>query len=223
MKKINLEKIKPEDIILIGDLHLIKYDKERHTIYERSDEIFEFQRFAESMKAKNCVIFLGDIIDAEVPMMPSVANIIKSMKGTKILVRGNNDLLSDYEYKQMGFSHVCWAIHRGDVLFSHTSIPLDSVKDRGINKIIHGHMHRPGTEALSIYYYHRPAGNLNINAVGDCDKSSNMRCARLSDIRDEWYNVSSRYVIGKESNSAQLCQNCAIGYVFDTLPVIEEE
>ena len=80
------------------------------------------------------VIHLGDVIFQR----PSeLTEILKGLKGTKILVRGNHDNKKDTWFYNHGFDFVCDQFTLGNIVFSH--IPVRIPEDM-IN--IHGHFHR---------------------------------------------------------------------------------
>ena len=95
------------------------------------------------VKQKDCLIFLGDLVDGEFRNKDKLKNFIKSYFNHikhKIFIRGNNDLFTDEFYISCGFEKCVNSFEykskqHGRILFSH--IPQKTSCD--IN--IHGHLH----------------------------------------------------------------------------------
>lgn len=144
-----------------------------------------------TVTSKDMFIYLGDIVD---DIMYAVHRdrftaIVEGMGNCyKVLVRGNNDILSDSEYLEMGFDAVVYSFVYNGIVFSHTSIDVYRLNkklfgpggvmvqmnegwdaDLGKYKIrgnIHGHIHRDGTDCDSIPYYHKCDKNVNVCRFG---------------------------------------------------------
>jgi calcineurin-like phosphoesterase family protein len=81
------------------------------------------------------VIHLGDVI---IGQNGKLGEIVYSLPGIKVLVRGNHDQESDAWYRNRGFTWVCQGMVYGGVYFSHTpAVSLPS----GAELNVHGHLH----------------------------------------------------------------------------------
>jgi calcineurin-like phosphoesterase family protein len=96
-------------------------------------------------------IFVGDISAGLKGRVDELREIIKSLNGRKILIRGNHDHQPDDWYLDSGFLKVVEAIKFGSVVLTH--YPLSSLERRGLrgedlfgefSYIVHGHVHDPG-------------------------------------------------------------------------------
>jgi len=81
------------------------------------------------------VVHLGDVIFGQ--NKERLAEIMDSLTGTKLLVKGNHDLKPDQWYLTHGFDHVYDEVYYHDVLLSHIPQPLPE----GTRLNIHGHLH----------------------------------------------------------------------------------
>lgn len=92
------------------------------------------------------VYHLGDILFGS---KKECGNIIKQLKGTKFLIKGNHDEKPDEFYLEHGFSGVFEAvILTGGILLSHA--PRQLTDDITIN--IHGHFHNDDHRKDNRYY-----------------------------------------------------------------------
>jgi len=109
----------------------------------------------EEMADENTVTYhLGDVIFSNASQ---VGDMLKRIKGKKILIKGNHDLNKDSWYLNKGFDGVCDAyklIHEGKhILLTH--IPS---KDKEYHINIHGHFHNTDHRSLEpeILEYYDP-------------------------------------------------------------------
>jgi calcineurin-like phosphoesterase family protein len=136
---INDELDKARNIWISSDYHLMIYDDKKGGVSDNkySDDTTTIQN--------NCVgdddifIYLGDLVDGEVSDQESIKNIIKRLKGKKILIRGNNDVLPDEFYEECGFMVVFDSFKYKNIIFSHP--PLHKSQFNGAEYNIHGHIH----------------------------------------------------------------------------------
>lgn len=89
----------------------------------------------ETMTKDDILIYLGDLVDGEFQDKDELKSILKTIPGTKILVRGNNDLFTTTFYKSCGFTDVVQSFVWHNVLFSHMPVK----NDNDVN--VHGHIH----------------------------------------------------------------------------------
>jgi calcineurin-like phosphoesterase family protein len=96
-------------------------------------------------------IFVGDISASLKGRTSELRDVIGSLNGRKILIRGNHDHQSDDWYVESGFLKVVEFAKFGEVALSHYPIP--SLERRGVrgedlfgdfSHIVHGHVHEPG-------------------------------------------------------------------------------
>ena len=92
--------------------------------------------FTEGMTDNDLWLYLGDLCDPDAANEDLLRAIIKSIPGTKILIRGNHDTASEQWYKSLGFNDVVDRVRIHDLVFSHKPVPI---KDTELN--IHGHLH----------------------------------------------------------------------------------
>lgn len=105
---------------------------------KRMDEIVSSHNRV--VKPTDVFLFLGDIGESEFSddesAQAELKKIMLKLNGVKILVRGNNDNLSDEFYKACGFSHICDIIQTEKYIFSHKPV---CVTGDVLN--VHGHLH----------------------------------------------------------------------------------
>ena len=95
-------------------------------------------------------IFVGDLSAGLGGRKRELGEVIKSLNGKKIFVRGNHDHIEDEWYLQAGFLRVAESIVLGRVLVVHfpleeaISRKLDRPEWSGIEHVVHGHVHRVG-------------------------------------------------------------------------------
>lgn len=124
------------NVYLGTDWHLWRFDKKKRTIFKRSDFSSIINAYKNTVKDEDLFIYMGDLIDGECePIKSQLAEIIHSLPGTKILVRGNNDLFPDTDYNNMGFKYVTPKFIWDNIMFSH----MPQKHNNRMN--IHGHIH----------------------------------------------------------------------------------
>lgn len=122
-------------IWLATDWHLWKYDKKTSSIYKNKNFDTTIEMYKKMVKDGDVVIYLGDLVDDEFQDKEELRTLIQSLPGTKILVKGNNDLFDDDFYRSCGFVYVCYKFAWNDILFSHMPVEND------YNLNCHGHIH----------------------------------------------------------------------------------
>lgn len=127
---------------VMTDWHFLKWNKETKTVYQNKAMSGIISNCQSMVKENDLLIFLGDLCDGEVERKAEIAAFIEKIPGTKILVRGNNDLFDDKWYLDHGFKYVTPKFVWDDVLFSHR--PEDN--DNRVN--VHGHFHNARTYYL---------------------------------------------------------------------------
>ena len=129
------------DVWVVTDWHLWrKKEKGKVECHKRSDFDEVINEYKKTVKPEDLVINLGDIVDGELADNKSfeeLKNILKSLPGKMILVRGNNDLKDAGFYKSCGFKYVVQAFVWSNVLFTH--MPIENAFDLNIHGHIHGY------------------------------------------------------------------------------------
>jgi ribosomal protein S18 acetylase RimI-like enzyme/calcineurin-like phosphoesterase family protein len=123
------------NIWVTTDWHLWKYDKNTSTIYKNKNFNRCISDYNRKVGNDDVVIFLGDLVSDEFTDKNKLKHVLSSLRGTKILCKGNNDLFDDRFYYHCGFIHVCHKLVWNNILFTH--IPIEN--DYDIN--VHGHIH----------------------------------------------------------------------------------
>ena len=122
-------------VYLCTDWHLWMFDKKTKRKTRRSDFNQIINHYNDIVTDDDLVINLGDLTDGEVEKKKELGDVIGKLKGTKILVRGNNDLYDDAYYTSIGFKYVTPKFVYDNILFSH-------MPQENNNKMnIHGHIH----------------------------------------------------------------------------------
>jgi calcineurin-like phosphoesterase family protein len=93
------------------------------------------ENWATAVKEDDITIHLGDVIFKQ---SSQIKNILDSIAGRKILVRGNHDNESLPWYMSHGFDFACDQFVYNNIIFTHAPI---SVLPVGIETNIHGHLH----------------------------------------------------------------------------------
>jgi calcineurin-like phosphoesterase family protein len=118
------------------DWHLWRFDKKTKLIHERSDINAIINKYKSTVTDDDLFIYMGDLIDGECePKKKQLGEILDSLPGTKILVRGNNDLFPDEWYLQHGFRYVTPKFIYDNMLFSH----MPQKHNTKLN--VHAHIH----------------------------------------------------------------------------------
>jgi calcineurin-like phosphoesterase family protein len=136
-RHIKLQLDRAENIWVSSDYHLMVYDDKGVYDTKLSEKIIANQN--ECVSDDDIFIYLGDLVDGEVSNKESIKDIIKRLKGKKILIRGNNDVLPDEFYEECGFMAVFDSFKYKNIIFSHP--PLHKSQFNGAEYNIHGHIH----------------------------------------------------------------------------------
>ena len=129
-----MDTTKPASTFIISDTHW--YHDEMITAIDRPKDYAKliFKRWASTVTENDIVIHLGDVIwDNQLKLK----EILDSLPGRKILVKGNHDKRSDNWYMANGFSFSCDSLIYKNILFSH--VPM--VLPEGVDWNIFGHWH----------------------------------------------------------------------------------
>lgn len=124
-------------VYLVADWHLWRFDKKKKIIKPRSDFDTIIENYKKKVTDADLVIFMGDLIDGEVEKKRELGEVLDSLPGVKVLVRGNNDLFWDEYYKEHGFKYVTPKFIYNNMLFSH--IPQAHNTKLNIHAHIHGY------------------------------------------------------------------------------------
>lgn len=125
-------------VYLCCDWHLWRCtDKKKRTIVERSDINTIVNKYNNIVTDDDVVLYMGDLIDGECEKKEALGKILDSLKGIKILVRGNNDLFDDDYYLSHGFKYVTPKFIYDNILFSH--IPQKHNNRMNIHAHLHGY------------------------------------------------------------------------------------
>jgi calcineurin-like phosphoesterase family protein len=120
---------------LCTDWHLWMFDKKTKTVYQRSDFNAIINSYNRTVNPSDLVIYLGDLVDGQCEKKKELGEVLKSLPGTKIMVRGNNDLFDDEYYLSNGFKYITPKFVYQNILFSH----MPCKNNNRLN--IHGHIH----------------------------------------------------------------------------------
>ena len=145
------------NIWVATDLHLFNTDPDyRHPQRTAQD----FNKFADNygnmIQEDDLFIFLGDLYDPTAVDASEVAKIISSIKGYKVMCRGNHDTESYDFYREIGFDDVCDVLRIHNLIFSHK--PVKVAPDE-LN--IHGYLHTEKLSTLGYQYINAYASNYN--------------------------------------------------------------
>lgn len=127
--------------IYIGsDWHFSRYKKSIGKLTANEDKVNEIlKKYKKTVKKDDVFIFLGDLTavrDDNPDFVKKAINEIKRLPGTKIMIRGNNDIEPDEYYRSIGFILVEHKLEIGNFIFTHEPCELTNYQ---IN--IHGHIH----------------------------------------------------------------------------------
>lgn len=126
---------KGHKVYLCTDWHLWRCDKKTREIFKRSDFNAIINAYNKVVTPDDVCIFMGDLVDGECEKRKELAVVIQSLSGTKVLVRGNNDLFPDDYYISSGFKYITPRFVYDNILFSH----CPATNNNRMN--IHGHIH----------------------------------------------------------------------------------
>ena len=92
------------NVYLGTDWHLWRFDKNKRKIFKRSDFDKIISAYKSTVTDDDLFIYMGDLIDGECESVKDqLSELLQSLPGTKVIVRGNNDLFPDEYYIQSGF------------------------------------------------------------------------------------------------------------------------
>ena len=117
------------------DWHLFEYDEDTHTVYRNKRTMHTIDAINNMVDNNDVLIYLGDLVSDECQNKEELRKLLQSIKCTKILIKGNNDLFSDEFYKSCGFIYVGYKFVWEDILFSHMPVENDYLMN------VHGHIH----------------------------------------------------------------------------------
>lgn len=124
------------EVWLVSDLHLFKRkEKDKPECHKRNN----FNKIIDNLSKihpKDLVINLGDLVDGEFMNKEELKQIMLTLPGNKILVRGNNDLFNTTFYRECGFRYISYGFVYNDIAFTHVPIVHHEYKMN-----IHGHIH----------------------------------------------------------------------------------
>ena len=166
------------DLWISTDWHFYKNkDNTKFKINPNIDKILN--NYKKCVKPNDTFIFLGDLYDArtifDMKLVPKIFD-IKSLKGHKIMIKGNHDVNTTQFYLDLGFDEVYDKTYNiGNIVFSHEPI---EVNDNEIN--IHGHIHfsetywgMESTNHLDAYIEHYDFKPVKINSIIDEYRNTN--------------------------------------------------
>ena len=81
------------------DWHLFEYDEDTHTVYRNKRTMHTIDAINTMVDSNDVLIYLGDLVSDECQNKEELRKLLQSIKCTKILIKGNNDLFSDEFYK----------------------------------------------------------------------------------------------------------------------------
>lgn len=134
----------PKSLFFVSDTHwchanIIKYCHRKFSDVEEMNQ-FMAEKWNEVVKPSDTIIHLGDVFMGRFKKFLE-SNMIKSLNGYKILIKGNHDRSADY-MKQLGFNEVYNSLHLNlpnnkVALLKH--IPQSDLE--GCDYQFHGHTH----------------------------------------------------------------------------------
>lgn len=127
---------KHKDPYLLTDCHFwTRLVKGQPKCKRRSDFNDIINNIKSTITNDDILIYLGDLVDGEFTDEEELKTLLLALPGTKILVRGNNDLFSYQFYRSCGFKYVTRKFEWRGMTFSHYPIQHDTELN------IHGHIH----------------------------------------------------------------------------------
>jgi len=145
-------------IFVIGDTHFLHDNIIEYTGRPGDFNTRIIRNWNKVVSDNDMVFHLGDLSAGVKGRYDLLAKMCQSLKGQRILIRGNHDHYSDEFYKnECGFEDVVDHIVIDDLLFCHYPLRITKyskpneiewveklqsiVENQGIKKIIHGHVH----------------------------------------------------------------------------------
>jgi len=115
-------------------------------------------RWNDTVKEDDLVFHLGDLSASLKDNVDGLQEVISSLRGKKIFVRGNHDWLTDDWYVNAGFKRVYQSISVGRVLLVH--YPLEEALKRKvddsswgeIDHVVHGHIHKTDVQDFECHF-----------------------------------------------------------------------
>lgn len=133
------------NVYLGSDWHFSKWkEKEQILKYNNKKNRDIIRKYNSIVTNSDIFIFLGDlteVIDDNPKEVKKCIDEIKNIKGKKIFIRGNNDIMPDeYYINELGFINCIDELRIRNFIFTHKPIELEEGE---IN--IHGHLHAATT------------------------------------------------------------------------------
>jgi len=110
------------------------------------------------VKDEDVVFHLGDVSAGLRDRVDDFKTLIGSLKGKKILIRGNHDHQTDEWYVEAGFRSVHESLSIGGVLMVHYPVQeaisrkVDDSKWGAVDHVLHGHIHRCDVQDFENHY-----------------------------------------------------------------------
>lgn len=108
------------------------------------------QNWLDVVNDNDIVINLGDVIFGNAY---ELKNILHSLPGKKILVRGNHDKHTNQWYLLSGFDVVCKSYEYKNVVFTHKPVDMVTYHNKNVLYNIHGHSHSKLPDKKSLPFY----------------------------------------------------------------------
>lgn len=105
-------------------------------------------KWNDTVRDEDRVVVVGDLTAGLYDRKQELAEVIKSLRGRKVLVLGNHDHMSAGWYKRAGFEVVTKSLVEEDILFVHKPATEHNPKSIRLQEqhrpklIVHGHIHR---------------------------------------------------------------------------------
>ena len=123
-------------IYLATDWHLWKYNKKLKQCVKNPHFDSILRNAQATLADDDILLYLGDFTDDEMKNEKKLVGVLDKIPGYKILVKGNNDTMSDSAYLAAGFDRVVEIAILGNIIFTHHPIYVGPGQ---LN--VHGHNH----------------------------------------------------------------------------------
>ena len=123
-------------IYLATDWHLWKYNKKLKQCVKNPHFDSILRNAQVTLADDDVLLYLGDFTDDEMKNEKKLVGVLNKIPGYKILVRGNNDTMSDSAYLAAGFDRVVEIAILGNIIFTHHPVYVGPGQ---LN--VHGHNH----------------------------------------------------------------------------------
>ena len=110
-----------------------------------------YKNYNNLIKDNDIVFFLGDVALTKSNNKEVVKQMLRTLKGHKILIRGNHDTEKDEYYKACGFEHIFNYLVLGKIFISHYELKYRGtqeekeqykiLKECNCEFLVHGHIH----------------------------------------------------------------------------------